>query len=152
MGTTRAQRRLGMNMNSIWLEMLFKGDLFVGDAVQKVPGCRPGFVKKCPDGYVPAVPMQRGRDEPMDVQQVKGSARAIEKKALMIIRNRNYAEIRWLRSAIEVFELFLRSVLTGSNPLLMAEAIEKAKKINDKTIINFLHDAPSLESFNTLSG
>ena len=110
MRTIRGNRTLGDNMAALWLTALAKAGkdgLLLGAAGGDVPNAPKDYVENCPDGAVPIVPMQH--DAPITIQQVAGSAKAMQKKAAEVLRTTDAATHRRFVEMVAIFGLFLEA-------------------------------------------
>jgi|HubBroStandDraft_6_1064221.scaffolds.fasta_scaffold1859824_1 hypothetical protein len=83
--TTRGNRTLGAHTAALFITAIRKAGfdgLLHGAAAGSVPGSPKNFISDCPDGsYIPFVPMQPKHDSPITIQQISGSAKAMQKKS-----------------------------------------------------------------------
>jgi hypothetical protein len=116
MRTTRGNRTLGDNTAAQWLTALRKAGkdgLLCGAVAGDVTGSPKDFISDCPDGFIPVVPMQLNRDSPITIEQIAGSAKAMQKKAAEVFRTGDDATLRWFVEMAAVFGLVLAA---GNRP------------------------------------
>jgi hypothetical protein len=102
MGTLRGDRKLGANSAATWLAMLRKGDLLKGAAVGSVTGAPKDFISDCPDGFIPVVPLARGKDRPLHSDDVAGPVKTMKKKEAAFWKSDD-ATKRWFDEAAIIF-------------------------------------------------
>lgn len=119
MRTVRGNRTLGYNMAAKLFTALFKGDLLEGGAAGDVTGAPKNFAKNCPAGATPIVPMQRGRDEPLTIQQVAGAAKAMQKKEVKVLETGDNATLRWFTEAVKIFGLVLAGTVQNNQSQIL---------------------------------
>ncbi|MDQ6701989.1 MAG: hypothetical protein M3Z96_02200 [Pseudomonadota bacterium] len=107
MRTKRGNRILGDNAAATWLAMLRRGDLLKGAAAGDVPGAPEDFVKNCPEGYVPAVPLARGKDWPLHSDDVAGPVKTMKRKAAAIWRTGDAPTLLRFCEIVAIFGLIL---------------------------------------------
>jgi hypothetical protein len=162
MRTTRGNRTLGDNMAALWFTALRKAGkdgLLRGAAVGDVTGSPKGFISDCPDDFIPAVPMQLNRDSPITIEQIAGSAKAMQKKAAAVFRTADAATLKWFVEMASIFGLVLAATKRAENGLwteargLWAVASARAIFLGETKIASMIGHvaAKAPEEFNPLA-
>jgi hypothetical protein len=156
MRTTRGNRTLGAHSAALWLTAIRKAGkdgLLHGAAAADVTGAPIDFT----DGFIQIVPMQN-RDSPITIQQISGSAKAMQKKAAEIFRTADAATHRWFVEMVSIFGLVLAATKRAEHGLweearcLWAEAGARAICLDEPKIASMIGHVSekALEKFNSL--
>jgi hypothetical protein len=161
MRTTRGNRTLGAHSAALWLTALRKAGkdgLLRGASAGGVTGAPKDFISDCPDGFIPVVPLQPKQDSPITIEQVAGSARAMQKKAAEIFRSGDDATLRWFVEMVAIYGLILAGTNRADRGLwteargLWAEAGARAIFLGETEISSQIaHFSDKVEKFNPLA-
>ena len=147
--TTRGNRTLGAHTDALFITAIRKAGfdgLLHGAAAGSVPGSPKDFISDCPDGYIPFVPMQPKQDLPITIQQISGSAKAMQKKAAEVLRTSDDATHCWFVEMVSIFGLVLAATKRAEHGLweearcLWAEAGARAICLDEPKIASMIAD------------
>jgi hypothetical protein len=140
--TTRGNRTLGAHTAALFITAIRKAGfdgLLHGAAAGSVPGSPKDFISDCSDGYIPFVPMQT-------IQQISGSAKAMQKKAAEVLRASDDATHRWFVEMVSIFGLVLAATVRAEHGLwekahgLWAEGAARAICLDEPKIASMIAD------------
>ncbi|MDQ6868811.1 MAG: hypothetical protein M3178_10560 [Pseudomonadota bacterium] len=97
-------------------------------------------MENCPDGFVPVVPMARGKDWPLHSDDVAGPVKTMKKKEAAAWKGDD-ATKRWFDEVVIILMLALAATDRG-NAALWIEARARAEVFGDSLLVDLLRRAP----------